>query len=124
MTDQMADETSTQSSSDVRDKALAVLYKRKVAIWWMKDVRNCVLSGDIERGISLMMTQYEFERDEAETVMAYFNPRMRGCKVQLEEISPEDIYFPTIKECVEEETSTRCPSASSTLRAGASSSVR
>jgi hypothetical protein len=103
MTDQKTGDTPTSSTPHAREKALAVLYKKKIAIWWMKDVRNCVLSGDIERGISLMMTQYEFERDEAETVMAYFNPAMKGCRIRLEEISPDEIHFPTMEECRDEE---------------------
>lgn len=103
MNDRKTGASSIAAPADIRQKALDVLYKKKVAIWWMKDVRNCVLSGDIERGISLMVTQHEFERDEAETVMAYFNPAMKGCKVQLEEISPTDICFPTMEECQDEE---------------------
>jgi hypothetical protein len=88
---------------DVRKKALSILYKHKIAMWSMTDVRNCILSDNIDRGVSLMVTQYKFERDEAEAVMAYFNPKMKGCRVQLEEISPDQIYFPSMEECEDEQ---------------------
>lgn len=86
-----------------KEKALEILYQKRVPLGEMMDVRECVLSGNPNQGISVMVEQYGFTQGEAETVMRYFDPAMKGRPVRFEEISPSEIHFPSMDECVDEE---------------------
>lgn len=82
-------------------KAYGVLEKRRIPLWSMKDVTGSVIDGRSDVARKLLIEEHGFSRSQADTLMAYIDPGIKGYDVKLEEISFEDIHFPTDEECEE-----------------------
>lgn len=94
-------EDSKTEMTAVREAALEVIYRNRLAVANMKDVREFILAGDRLGGIEALISRHELSRNDAEAVMAYMEPSIRGKRTSFVEITPSEIYFPSDDELTE-----------------------
>lgn len=87
----------------VRVAALDILYRRRNGVHSLKDVRNLILSDSRSAALALLIEEYEFEQAEADTVLEFLDPAIKGKQLRFEEISPSDILFSDPEDATEEE---------------------
>jgi hypothetical protein len=92
-----------KSAAEIREDALEVVYKHRISVHEMPDIRDHILAGNRDQARSLLQSEHELSDEETDTLMAYIEPGMKGKHTSLVEIKPSEIQFPTDAECRDED---------------------
>lgn len=76
-----------------RAVAADILFRRRLGVHSLKDVRRLILSDQRSSAIALLIDKYEFEWWDANAVLEYLDPAVKGKQLRFEEISPSEIEF-------------------------------
>lgn len=76
-----------------RTAALDILHRRRLGVHELKDVRRLILSDRRTAALTLLIEEYELEWSDANVVLEYLDPAMKGKQLRFEEISPSEIEF-------------------------------
>lgn len=76
-----------------RAVALDILYRRRLGVHDLRDVRRLILSDRRTAALTLLIEEYELEWSDATVVLDYLDPAIKGKQLRFEEISPSEIQF-------------------------------
>lgn len=76
-----------------RVAAIDILNRRRLGVHGLTDVRRLILSDRRTAALTLLIEKYELECSDANVVLEYLDPAMRGKQLRFEEISPSGIEF-------------------------------
>lgn len=85
-----------------RAVGLDILYRNRIGVHDLKDVRRLILKDCRTAALALLIERHELEWADANAVLEYLDPAIKGKQLRFEEISPSEIEFANDEDVVDE----------------------
>ncbi|NTF16957.1 hypothetical protein G6L37_00760 [Agrobacterium rubi] len=79
-----------------RDAAFEVIYRHRIWYETLRPVRDAILAGSPEEAKRQLVENHELTPSEADILMAYYDPGVKGREVVFVEIAPSALVFAPI----------------------------